>query len=134
MAGSAITVTRSKHQIGQGPKLDVISVSWLSDDGDGSVDLPIAAGLSEVELCGSLLQVEAVGGTTTPTADYDVELQTPDGGNLIGTLLTDCPAAGGKVGIPAVPPTLDFEVNLVVSGAGNAKTGRVDLYIATQIG
>ena len=59
MANSAVVVvTSEKYQIGQGPKLRKISVAWLSDDGDGSVDLPIATELGEdgfgklLERCG----------------------------------------------------------------------------------
>ena len=76
MAGSSVTVTRTKREIGRGAKsnqVEIVKISWVADDSDGSVPA------TEMELDGWLIKAITDPGATAPTDNYDITLVDANG-------------------------------------------------------
>lgn len=109
------------------------SLAWVSD-GSGNVNG------TTTKLVGAIVRVEFVpSGAAAPTANYDVQLKSASGIDLLagqGANLSDsaasqvapaCPFTDGTT-TSIAPPQVNEEVELDVQNAGSAKAGTVVVY------
>jgi len=129
MAGATATVMRERIKLPENRALQVVTVEWLSDDADGTCSKDLAAALGEDGLYGFLDCVKTVPGAQTPSADWDIALEDESNADLAGGGLADRSATAALIKQFADRPLLRGEVSMEISGAGNAKTGTVVLYI-----
>lgn len=135
MAGSITVTTTDLAPTGQSGVIKY-SIAWTSDAG-GAVN---AANTFAIRF-GRILQVKFVPGTggAQPTNNYTAQLQDADGADLFagvgsGTNLIN---TGPQIVCPITSPgnaqrvlvEANAAVALVIAGAGNAKTGRVDIFV-----
>lgn len=109
---------------------NVYTVAWTSD-GSGNVSahaFTIAPGL--------LIQAKFVPGTggTQPSNLYDVALVDSDGVDVLGgagaNLSNSAPVYANELAIATTSPTTsNLQLDIVVSNAGSAKTGRLYLWV-----
>lgn len=128
MAGT-VTITDQKHK-----SIRRIELDWLSDaSGDVS-------GTDTDTVTGQILRVVFIpdSGGTQPTNLYDVVLNDADsldvlaalGANLSNTTSTQVvPVVTNGTAGNMAPMVVDSVLSLVVSNAGNAKGGKVILYV-----
>jgi hypothetical protein len=128
MAG---TVTRTDTKLGGVRK---VSLAWVSDaSGDVNTN-------AESLGSGELLQVkfEPDGGGTQPTSLYDVTLADSEGEDVLAGEGANLSNTVGNYVVPLIGDgtTVDKRIfldggtlDLVVTNGGNAKGGRVDVYI-----
>ncbi len=124
MAGSIVFTYSDQKQ-----NIKKVEFDWLSDASTGAV-----SGVLTKVLSGIIDRVTFVpdGGGTAPTALYDVVLNDTEGfdvlngkgANLSATVTTSVSPAftGGNLSVEGV-------LDLVVSNAGNAKGGKVFIYV-----
>lgn len=125
-AVGSITVTTSRDA-----PLSKYSIAWTSD-GSGDV-----AENGVTLKTGQIVQVICTPGDTTPSDDYDVTLLTEDGeDDLLGGGGINCSNSLTKV-VGLGPGGGDLPVWVpsgtywpTVAGAGDSKTGTIDIYIA----
>ena len=102
------------------------SIAWTSTAGGAVSDNAIS-----IDPGGYVVQVKIVPGATTPTDLYDVTVLDADSVDILSTRGGDRLAASGEI-FQFDPPlfipargTLDVNI----TNAGNAKTGRVDIFV-----
>ncbi len=118
MAGT-ITAVESR----QG-SVDQIVFSWLSDaSGDGT------ATATTYSYSGDLLKVVCEPGATTPSDLYDVTLSDDNDLDLLAGQGVDCPDAANLVITGGMLPITNSTISLTIAGGGNAKIGKVYIYI-----
>jgi hypothetical protein len=123
MAGT-LTITYQEHRTVRRVELD-----WLSTAG-GAV-----SGIATKALSGRLERVVFLpdSGGTQPTNLYDVVLNDPDGLDVLQGIGANLANNADTQAAPVLDtyflPLVDGALTLVVSNAGNAKGGKVILYL-----
>lgn len=148
MANSALTITEITHPSMSGTEQNTIVLDWLSDDAAGTLDFDIAATYSTAQAAKSsyLVQPSKIKGyikgimtapgedgdlaTALPTNLYDVTLENPYGYDLAGGALADRSGTVAEKVIPSQPVPIDSEITVKILHAGNARQGRIILYVA----
>ena len=119
------------------PKSDlaVYTYSWLSDGAGDASDYTVQ------EVSGLLEQVEIIpDGTAVPTDGYDVVVQSDEETDVLGGNGLNMGNASKEIRVPRInngpdgtsvlmPVAVNGLLTVVVSNAGNAKRGKVRLYV-----
>ncbi len=119
--------------------VQVYTYSWLSDASGDATDYLV------LEVTGWLTQVETVpgGGADAPTDLYDVTVLSDEGTDVLGDNGLNLPAATKQLRVPRVlngpdgtsqlqPVQVNGRLTVVVDNAGNAKRGKVRLYVENR--
>ena len=118
-----------------------ITITWTGDSSDGTVP---ETDIKDVALSGTkgffLYMAETVPGTTAPTADYDITLNTPDDFDIMGGALGDRsantvervkPLSGTDVFYPLLDGrTLTLAIT---NNSVHSATGTIRLYLAKSL-
>lgn len=136
-----VTATREFYPGGQ-----KITIDWKSD-ASGDVLASLMDDLDLGRVAGKLLFVETAPGengdltTDLPTADYDVYLKDDSSFNWLGALGVNKSGTVAEV-VPGIltMDSVDYpviflgqDISLVVDNAGNAKRGRVTLFLQSLL-
>lgn len=119
------TVARTDKSVGR--KLHQVTLAWTSDAGGD-----VSANKIEDFPGGEIRQVKFVpDGTDIPTAAYDVLLKDDDGADLLQAEGDNLSETTAKYSVLANPTIHDGvqQIDLVVAAAGNAKKGKVILWM-----
>jgi len=136
---------------GDVPLENTVVLDWLSDDAAGSLSADICSTFAAAQkaihknnpqpskLKGYIVGFETIPGedgdltTDLPTDQYDIELHSPyDVDVLGGTAKNRSGTVGERVG-PSVLIPVDSEITVEISNAGNAKQGRIILYLSPNV-
>lgn len=104
------------------------SIAWTSDASAGTV-----TGDTVTLPAGTVLLVEFIQGSPTPTTAYSVDLLDPNGISVFGTIGATLDSSKNERGVPTVSTGLRQWIvggvyQLTVSAAGNSKQGTVNIY------
>lgn len=146
MAVATLTVTMS-NEFGNMRDPNKVILDWLSTSDTGAVSLAIcstyitAQGVHKPhpkKLQGFIRSIMTIPGllgdltTTLPTTLYDITLLDPYGYDISGNILADRSATVAEKEVPTENLYIDSELTLTISGAGNSKTGRIILELASD--
>jgi hypothetical protein len=120
------TVTVTEERIGAVKK---IKFDWLSENGGG--DAGKASKTTTYAYNGEVIRLVTDPGSVTPTDNYTVTVTDEDGNDiLMGAAVANRDEANTEqVLASSLGCVANDKLTLNVSGAGNAKTGSVILYI-----
>lgn len=124
MAGSACTITENGHS----RPVRKIHFDWTSDDATGEV----TSGLTSDVYDGQIVRMLAVPGSggTQPSNNWLYNVEDEYGIDLTGGSITNSNATNTWVSAAGstnfVPRS---RLRVVVTGAGNSKTGRITLWV-----
>lgn len=121
MAGMVVTTTEARAR-----SVWKIVWSWLSDDADGTATGPTAALID-----GDILGLTTIpDGSAAPTDNYDITVTDADGHDvLLGAGANRDTANTENVARASLAAAAASILTLNVSNAGNAKEGKVILYL-----
>ena len=148
MAGSALTVTVNGNPFldGKRDRAQIIC-DWTSDAAAGSVALAIASTYAAAQLAispsrpqpnrivGRITMIETIPGasgdktTTCPDDNYDITLPDAYGYDVADGTLANRSSSVAQTIVYEEPLTIDSELTLTITAAGNSKTGRLILYV-----
>jgi len=121
MANMACTVKEYRWKVG----IDKITFEWLSDDATGTV-----SAVTTNKYTGELIRFITDPGDVAPTDNYDIVITDSDGYDVLhGAGLNRDTANTEQVLAASLGCCFDTVLTLAISNAGNAKTGKIFLYI-----
>lgn len=104
-----------------------VEYDWTSD-ADGDAD-----GNSELRAVGFIVRAVTIpDGTDAPTDNYDIVVNDSDGLDVMAGALANRDTANSEQVFPDPPPAFDSTLEPVISNAGNAKKGKLILYIRRE--
>jgi len=142
---ATLTVTMS-NPYGDMADPNKIVLDWKSTD-LGVVSIAIcstfataqgAMKVSPKKLRGFIRAIETIPGllgdltTTLPTTLYDITILDAYGLDVTAGVLADRSAAVAETEVPISPLYVDSELTLTIANAGNAKTGRIIIEMASD--
>jgi len=140
MADQVVSITATNPYMDRSGD-NVITIEWTSATG-GAVSCNIAStyagalpdyAAKPTKITGFLRAVETdPDGTTAPSADYDIELNDPNGYDIVDGNLADRSDTDTEVVVPTSPIYCDFEIALAITNAGDEKKGVVKLFLAND--
>lgn len=116
MAGTT-TVTRNSSN-----GVEKITFSWTSD-GSGDADD------ATIHVSGEIARVVTNPGAAAPTDNWDAVLNDADGVDVLAGALANRDTANTEQSFTDPVVAVNGDLNLVVSNAGDTKTGTVVLYV-----
>lgn len=121
MAGMVCTVQEYRWKVG----IDKIVFLWTSDDTAGT-----ATAVTANKYTGELIRFITDPGDVAPTDNYDIVITDSDGYDVLhGAGLNRDTANTEQVLAASLGCCFDTVLTLAISNAGNAKTGKIFLYI-----
>ncbi|MBW2637999.1 MAG: hypothetical protein JRC86_10855 [Deltaproteobacteria bacterium] len=119
---TAAVVTVSEHTIGSVKKIEW---TWLSSD------LGAAELVTTKPYNGELVYAVYTPGGTTPTADWDVVINDDDGNDVLAGDGIDKSESANSYQPSALTlgAVAESKLTMVLSNAGDAKTGKVAIYL-----
>ena len=132
MAAAGSCTWTKKHPIGA-ERAVIGTWDWVSDS-SGDVS---GVGVSP-KLSGYIVGIETIPGLNgnltdnLPTDQYDITLDDPYDYDLAGGSLANRSASVAEKRVPSQPIPIDSEITLEISAAGNAKKGRILVYIKPE--
>ena len=141
MAGT-VTITSMSNEVADGR--NEIVIDWLSDaSGDATGDIASLFSATQAEYAratpskikGRITKVLVSPGllgdrsTTCPATIYTLTLKDEYAHEIIGNNLADLSTSLAQSYVPATPIPVDSEISFAIASAGNAKKGRVIIYL-----